>query len=93
MAEEVKPGTTSPAKKLGTDSTYLGKSPELDKNSAEYKQIGENFDKQFGDKTDLKFLEEKTKRLDSKFKVLQDFTREAESSNCDMLLFKNVRDA
>lgn len=88
--ESVKVSIISPIKKGGMDSVIFSKAPELDKNSAEYKAMGESFDKQFGEKTDLKFLEEKTKRLDAKFKVLQDCTREAESSNCDMLLFKKV---
>jgi hypothetical protein len=48
------------------------------------------FDKQNGQQLDLKYLEEKTKILDTKFKVLAEFAKEAENTNCDMLLFKNV---
>ena len=80
----------TPPKREGGDSSYIPKSPELDKSSAEYKALGDKFDKQFGEKADLKFLEEVSKRLDNKFKVLSDFTKEAETTGCDMLLFKNV---
>lgn len=35
-------------------------------------------------------LEDISKKLDNKFQVLVEFTRESEASNCDILLFKNV---
>lgn len=63
---------------------------QLDKDSSDYKAYGERFDKQFGDKIDINYMEEISKRLDNKFQVLVDFTRESEASNCDLLLFKNV---
>jgi len=85
-----KQDSTTPVKRALPDPSFAQKSPELDKSSAEYKALGEKFDKQFGEKTDLKFLEELAKRLDNRFKVLSDFTKEAELSGCDMLLFKNV---
>jgi hypothetical protein len=85
-----KQDATTPVKRPLPDPSFVQKSPELDKSSSEYKALGEKFDKQFGEKTDLKFLEELAKRLDSKFKVLADFTKESEMSGCDMLLFKNV---
>lgn len=64
---------------------------KLDKDSSDYKAYGERFDKQFGDKIDIEFMENISRRLDNKFQVLVDFTRESEASNCDILLFKNVR--
>ena len=73
--------------KAPISSVYVD-SPAVDRNSAEYKALGEKFDKQFGEKMDPKYLEEVSKKLDTKFKVLAQFTKEAESSNCDMLLFK-----
>ena len=90
MNQEKRDSTMPPMKKHSSDSC-ISKPGELDKSSAEYKLIGEKFDKQFGEKTDLKFLEDVSKRLDNKFKVLADFTKETENSSCDMLLFKNVR--
>lgn len=59
----------------------------LDKDSSEYKMYGENFEKQY--KIDIDELEKISANLDNKFQVLVNFTRYAESSNCDMLLFKN----
>ena len=87
-AEDKKGGSPPSPKKVEGDSMYSP--PVFDRNSPEYKRIAEKFDKQGGEKIDMKVLEEKAKQLDNKFKLLADFTREAETSNCDMLLFKNV---
>lgn len=72
---------------LGTDSF---KTPEIDKNSDDYKKYVKSFDSQFKNDIDIKYLENLSRRLDNKFQVLVDFTKESESSNCDILLFKNV---
>lgn len=66
------------------------KVPEMDKSSEEYKKMVEKFDSQFGNEINVNFLEAMSRRLDNKFQVLVDFTRESEKSNCDILLFKNV---
>lgn len=63
---------------------------KLDKDSSEYKALGEHFDKKYGGKIDIEFMENISRRLDNKFQVLVEFTRESETSNCDILLFKNV---
>jgi len=73
--------------KKGETSTI---NPSLEKESLERRAYGETFDKQFGDKIDIEFMENISRRLDNKFQVLVDFTRESEASNCDILLFKNV---
>jgi hypothetical protein len=77
-------------KKNKTDSGITPKPNDIDKSSDEYKQLAAKFDAQFGDKIDVEFLESMSRRLDNKFQVLVDFTRESERSNCDILLFKNV---
>lgn len=64
--------------------------PAIDKTSSEYRGYGEAFDKCFGDKINIDMLESISRKLDNKFQVLVDFTRESEASNCDILLFKNV---
>jgi len=66
------------------------KAAAMDKDSSEYRQYAEAFDKRFGDKIDIDLLESISRKLDNKFQVLADFTRESEASNCDILLFKNV---
>jgi hypothetical protein len=71
------------------NESTVGKT-KLDKDSSDYKAYGERFDKQFCDKIDIEFMENISRRLDNKFQVLVDFTRESEASNCDILLFKNV---
>jgi hypothetical protein len=88
---EHKEESKTPVKGTAPISSVYVDSPGVDRTSAEYKALGERFDKQFGDKLDPKYLEEVSKKLDTKFKVLAQFTKEAESSNCDMLLFKTVR--
>jgi len=79
---------TSELKKGKTTATTT-KQP-LEKDSSEYRAYGEKFDRQFSDKIDIEFMENISRRLDNKFQVLVDFTRESEASNCDILLFKNV---
>lgn len=75
----------------GTNKQKTTKGAELDRSSEEYKKLAAKFDTQFGSKIDVKFLEDMSRRLDNKFQVLVDFTRESEKSNCDILLFKNVQ--
>lgn len=48
------------------------------------------FEKKFAEKFSIEELEEFSKRLDDRFNVLIEFTRESERSNCDILLFKNA---
>ncbi len=84
---ETQKGTTP---NNGKESAYLSKSPELDKSSSEYKAVGDKFDKQFAEKIDLKYLEDVSRRLDNRFKVLVEFSQEVEASGTDMALFKNV---
>jgi len=66
------------------------KANELDNSSDNYKKMVAKFDAQFGDQINIEFLENMSRKLDNKFQVLVDFTRESERSNCDILLFKNV---
>lgn len=80
--------SSPPPKRLEGDSSIVS-SGDIDRNSSEYKGIAEKFDK-FGEKLDVKSLEEKAKQLDNKFKILADFAQEGENSGCDMMLFKNV---
>lgn len=72
------------------DSGYLSRTPEIDKSSAEYRAVVEKFDRQFGDKLDIRLLEDISKRLDSRFKILADYAKETEQPNCDLTLFRSV---
>ena len=90
MTEERKSVTITSVRRSAYDSGYLGRTPEIDKTSAEYKAVVEKFDKQFGDKLEIRALEEISKKLDMRFKVLGDYARETEQQNCDMSYFHEV---
>lgn len=89
MTEERKSAVDS-IRRSAYDSGYLSKTPEIDKSSAEYRAVVEKFDKQFGDKLDIRLLEDISKRLDSRFKILGDYAKETEQPNCDLTLFRAV---
>jgi hypothetical protein len=89
MMEERKSSVES-VRRSAYDSGYLSKTPEIDKSSPEYRAVVEKFDRQFGDKLDIRLLEDISKRLDSRFKILADYARETEQPHCDLTLFRAV---
>jgi hypothetical protein len=68
----------------------LNEDPAATRGTQEYQDFAKDFDREFGkDKASQKEIDGMAKRLDSRYRSLQEFSRELERADVDMLLFRN----
>lgn len=64
--------------------------PTVARGTQDYKDFAKDFEKEFGSiKTGQSEIDAMTKRVEIRYKSLQEFSRELERADVDMLLFKN----
>ena len=68
----------------------LNEDPVAARGTQDYQDFAKDFDREFGkDKASQREIDAMAKRLDSRYRSLQEFSRELERADVDMLLFRN----